>query len=70
MEPLFHRTAHSAVRHHGGGGVILGGIGAVLLFVSFAVMLAAQSLDWEPLLIGISLGVSTVLFGVVFHFTH
>lgn len=70
MEPLFHRTAHSAVRHHGGGGVILGGIGAVVLFVSFAVMLAAQSLDWEPLLIGISLGISTVLFGVVFHFTH
>ncbi|MEF9874424.1 MULTISPECIES: hypothetical protein [Micrococcaceae] len=70
MEPRFQRTAHSAARHHGGGGVILGGIGAILLFASFAVMLAAQSLDWEPLLIGISLGISTVLFGVVFHFTH
>ncbi|MBM7767452.1 hypothetical protein [Glutamicibacter nicotianae] len=70
MAPLVNRTAHSAVRHHGGGGVILGGIGAILLFATFAVMLAAQSLDWEPLLIGICLGISTVLFGVVFHFTH
>lgn len=50
--------------------MILGGIGAILLFAAFAVMLAAQSLDWQPLLIGISLGVSTVLFGVVYHFTH
>ncbi|SCC22915.1 MULTISPECIES: hypothetical protein [Micrococcaceae] len=70
MEPLFHRTAHSAVRHHGGGGVILGGLGAIALFGAFAVMLAMQSSDWEPLLIGISMGVSAVLFGVVYHFTH
>ena len=67
---LFHRTAHSAVRHHGGGGVILGGLGAILLFGAFAVMMASQSMDWEPLLIGISMGVSTLLFGVVYHFTH
>ncbi|MCW4466466.1 hypothetical protein OK351_13265 [Glutamicibacter sp. MNS18] len=70
MAPLFHRTAHSAVQHHGGGGVILGGIGLVLLFGAFAVMLAAMSLDWQPLLIGISFGVSTILFGTVYHFTH
>jgi len=50
--------------------VIFGGIGAILLFTAFAVMLAIQSLDWEPLLIGISMGVSTLLFGVVYHFTH
>jgi len=50
--------------------VILGGIGAIVLFGAFAVMLAAQSLDWEPLLIGICMGISTVLFGVVYHFTH
>ncbi|MFC4716130.1 hypothetical protein [Glutamicibacter sp. BW77] len=70
MTPHIQRTAHSAVQHHGGGGVIFGGIGAILLFTAFAVMLAIQSLDWEPLLIGISMGVSTLLFGVVYHFTH
>lgn len=70
MEPQTQRTAHSAARHHGGGGVILGGIGAIVLFAAFAVMLASQSLDWQPLLIGISMGISAVLFGVVYHFTH
>ncbi|MDR4533812.1 hypothetical protein [Glutamicibacter sp. PS] len=70
MAPLFHRTAHSAVRHHGGGGVILGGIGAILLFGVFAVMLATRALDWEPMLIGVSMGISAVLFGTVYHFTH
>ncbi|HJX76939.1 hypothetical protein [Glutamicibacter sp.] len=70
MAPHIQRTAHSAVQHHGGGGVIIGGIGAILLFTTFALMLAIQFLDWEPLLIGISMGVSTLLFGVVYHFTH
>ncbi|WP_146112495.1 MULTISPECIES: hypothetical protein [unclassified Arthrobacter] len=70
MTPRIQRTAHSAVQHHGGGGLILGGIGAMLLFGIFAVMLASQSLDWVPLLIGISLGFSTLMFGVVYHFTH
>ncbi|WP_431711206.1 hypothetical protein [Glutamicibacter uratoxydans] len=70
MATIFHRSAHSAVQHHGGGGVILGGIGLVLLFATFAVMLASMSLAWEPLLIGISFGVSTILFGTVYHFTH
>lgn len=50
--------------------MILGGIGLVLLFGTFAVMLASMSLAWEPLLIGISFGVSTILFGTVYHFTH
>lgn len=70
MAALFHRTAHSAVQHHGGGGVILGGIGVLVLFGTFAVMLAAMSLDWQPLLIGVSFGVSMILFGTVYHFTH
>lgn len=72
MEPLFHRNAHSAVRHHGGGGVILGGIGVMILFGTFAVMLAIQSQtqDWVPLLIGVSFGFSTMMFGIVYHFTH
>lgn len=70
MATLFHRTAHSAVQHQGGGGVILGGIGLIVLFGAFAVMLATMSLDWQPLLIGVSFGVSAILFGVVYHFTH
>lgn len=66
------RTVHSAVRHHGGGGVIIGGIGAMVLFGLFAVMMATQSQtqDWVPLLIGVSMGFSAMLFGIVYHFTH
>ncbi|GAB3621844.1 hypothetical protein GCM10027417_31060 [Glutamicibacter endophyticus] len=50
--------------------MILGGIGAILLFGVFAVMLATRALDWEPMLIGVSMGISAVLFGTVYHFTH
>ncbi|WP_313812007.1 hypothetical protein [Glutamicibacter sp.] len=72
MERQSNRTVHSAVRHHGGGGVIIGGIGAMLLFGIFAVTLASQSStqDWVPLLIGVSMGFSAMLFGIVYHFTH
>ena len=52
--------------------MILGGIGVMILFGAFAVMLASQShtQDWVPLLIGVSLGFSTMMFGIVYHFTH
>lgn len=42
----------------------------MLLFGIFAVTLANQSQDWVPLLIGVSMGFSTMLFGIVYHFTH
>ncbi len=44
----------------------------MLLFGIFAVTLASQSStqDWVPLLIGVSMGFSAMLFGIVYHFTH
>ncbi|MCV9993164.1 MULTISPECIES: hypothetical protein [Paeniglutamicibacter] len=70
MATLFHRHAQTAVHHHGGGSIILGGILAVLLFAVFAVFLFAAQGAWEPMLIGIAFGLSAVLFGTVYHFTH
>lgn len=44
----------------------------MVLFGLFAVMMATQSQtqDWVPLLIGVSMGFSAMLFGIVYHFTH
>lgn len=42
----------------------------MVLFAIFAAFLFAAQGAWEPMLIGIAFGLSAVLFGTVYHFTH
>ncbi|MDO5744946.1 MAG: hypothetical protein Q4P23_10815 [Micrococcaceae bacterium] len=70
MATLFHRNAQTAVQHHGGGSLVLGGILAGLLFTAYIVFQISVQGDWVPMIIGIAFSLSAVLFGIVYHFTH
>ncbi|WP_183510745.1 hypothetical protein [Paeniglutamicibacter cryotolerans] len=65
------RKAQAHVAHHGGGGLILGGVLAAVLFAIFAVIVSASTGGaMSPLVIGVAFGLICTGFGIVYHFTH
>lgn len=71
MDTVTNRKARAHVEHHGGGGLILGGILAAVLFGVFAVLVSSMTGGaMSPLIIGVAFGVICAGFGTVYHFTH
>lgn len=70
MATVANRKARAHVEHHGGGGLILGGILAAVLFAIFAVIVTASTGVMSPMVIGVAFGVICAGFGIVYHFTH